>query len=53
MNMSEPNKETDWAKAADHADKKAQEELEKIKREAHEELTNDKATFHNPDDSEE
>jgi len=50
--MSEVNKEPDWAKAADHAEKKAEEELEKIKREAREELINDNEKFHNPKDSE-
>ena len=48
--FEELGSENDWAKIADNADKKAQEELEKIKREAHEELTSGKERFHNPND---
>lgn len=46
-----PKKEHNWADAADDAEKRADEEVEKIKREAHEQLTNGKNNFNNPDDS--
>lgn len=45
------NKEHNWADAADDAAKRADEEVEKIKREAQEQLTNGKQNFNNPNDS--
>lgn len=52
--MNEENntrKEHNWADAADEAARRADEEVEKIKREAHEQLTNGNQNFNNPDDS--
>jgi len=45
------NNREDWAKAADNAEQKATEELEKLKREAQEELKNTKQSYNNPDDN--
>lgn len=39
-----------WETAANHAEKKADAEVEKIKKEAHEQLKDGKESFHNPDD---
>lgn len=47
---SDEDNRVDWPKAADNAEKKATEEVEKIKREAHEELNNTNQSYNNPDD---
>lgn len=40
--------EQDWAQAADNAARKAEESVEKLKREAQEQLNEGKESFHNP-----
>ncbi len=50
-NSSEPTiqeGEHNWSQAADNAAKKAEESVEKLKREAQEQLNEGKKGFHNP-----
>lgn len=43
---------TDWSKNAENAAKKAEAEMEKLKREAREQLSSAKVSYNNPDDTE-
>lgn len=47
---SKENKQYDWAKNAEDAAKKAESEVDKLKKEAQQELHNGKESFNNPDD---
>lgn len=44
------NKNYDWAKNAEDAAKKAEEKVNQLKKEARQELHNDKGNFNNPDE---
>lgn len=52
QNNDEPqvSDEIDWARNAEDAAKKADAEVEKIKKEAQEQLNNSKITYNNPAD---
>ena len=52
QNNDEPqvSDEMDWARNAEDAAKKAEAEVEKIKKEAQEQLNNSKTTYNNPAD---
>lgn len=52
INNYEPAVETevDWAKNAEDAAKKAEAEVDKLKKEAHEQLNNSKTTYNHPTD---
>ena len=43
---------TDWSKNAENAAKKVEAEIDKLKKEAREQLKNSKVSYNNPDDSE-
>jgi len=43
---------TDWSKNAENAAKKAEAEMEKLKKEAREQLNGAKVSYNNPDDTE-
>ena len=47
---SELGTETNWAEVADNAAKKAEDEVDKIKREAQELIKKSKASFNNPNE---
>ncbi len=49
---SQDEHETDWAKKAEKAAEKAEAEVDKIKKEAREQLNDSKVSYNNPDDSE-
>lgn len=42
---------TDWAKNAEDAAKKAEEQVNKIKKDAREQLSESNASYNNPDDT--
>ena len=51
-NNSKAEFATDWSKNAENAAKKAEAEMDKIKKEAREQLNSAKVSYNNPDDAE-